>query len=482
MQAASFAAASSNKSSLDRGDVYGRGDDFDAARGYEAPPTSRLGSARIKINVRGMVFETYEETLAQYPQTLLGNPKKRLHYLNPLSGEYCFDRNKFLFDSILFFYQSHGILAFPEDIPKECFIEEIRFFQLQEVDERIKKEIDPPEKEAAKPVVLSDSAIKRKIWDLFEHPDSSVMADLLAKLSVIIIIISTVTFCLETMESLRYDVVNVCVNESVSLRNNSSTAHASSIETNYPKGCFVDKQYELWHTIEAVYVAWFTFEYLVRLFSSPQRCKFVKSAMGMVDLLAIVPYYITLITRGNVSAIPVLGIIRLLRIIRLLKLSRYSRGLKNLAKTLILSGSDLPSMFAVMIINVVLFSSVIFHVENEIPESDFKSIPDAFWFSVITMTTVGYGDQVPKGLLGKLVATLCAVSGIVILFCFPTPVLLSHFEEVMYGDKDKEKDDDKKIKKQEKPVCENKIYAIKEEDEKGLFEERDNNLNSFAVP
>lgn len=478
MQAASFAAASSNKSSLDRGDVYGRGDDFDASRGYEAPPTSRLGSARIKINVRGMVFETYEETLAQYPQTLLGNPKKRVHYLNPLSGEYCFDRDKFLFDSILFFYQSHGILAFPEDIPKECFIEEIRFFQLHEVDERIKNEIDPPE-EAEKVVVLPENAIKRKIWLLFEDPDSSVFADLLAKLSVVIIIISTVTFCLETMESIRNQVVNICINESVSSRNNTTEL---PIEKKYGKECFVDKQYELWHTIEAAYVAWFTFEYLMRLFSSPQRCKFFKSAMGMIDLLAIMPYYITLISRGNVNSIPVLGIIRLLRIIRLLKLSRYSKGLKNLAKTLILSGSDLPSMFAVMVINIVLFSSVIFHVENDIPESDFTSIPDAFWWSVITMTTVGYGDQVPKGPLGKLVGTFCAVSGIVILFCFPTPVLLSHFEEIMYGDKEKKKDDKNENIKQDKPVCENKIYAIKEEDEKGLFEERENNSKHLSVP
>ena len=119
-----------------------------------------------------------------------------------------------------------------------------------------------------------------------------------------------------------------------------------------------------------------------------------------------------------------------MRVLRVLKLSRYSKGLKVLANTLLISGKDLPSLFAVLIINVILFSSVIYYVENDIKNNDFESIPDAFWWTIVTMTAVGYGDKVPKGALGKLIGAVCAVSGIVVLFCFPTPVLLSHFEEM----------------------------------------------------
>lgn len=434
------------KPSLDRGEVYGRGDcEGDA---YERP-VSRLGSARVKINVRGMIFETYEETLAQYPQTLLGNPIKRGQYFDPISGQYCFDRNKFLFDSILFFYQSHGILAFPEDIPKESFIEEIRFFQLQEVDERIKKEIldsvnDTDDEEE---IILPRNKIKRAVWLLLEYPDSSVLAELLARFSVFIILVSTVTFCLETVESISHVTVNICAqNQSKTIPFNDSS-----------RKCYQSRTHELWHTIEAVYVAWFTCEYVIRLLSAPNACKFAKSPIGLVDIFAVLPYYVTVISRGNVSAVPVLGIIRLLRVVRLLKLSRYSRGLKMLGRTLVLSAQDLPSMFVVMLINIILFSSVVYHAEVNVEESDFQSIPDAFWWSVITMTTVGYGDQVPKGIVGRLAGALCAVSGIVILFCFPAPVLLSHFEEI-YGlnDKTKEKNNTKSsIKKEHRIAGEN---------------------------
>ncbi|KAK3708842.1 hypothetical protein QZH41_005115 [Actinostola sp. cb2023] len=440
---AAVSVSLTNKPSIcDRGEVYGRDDAYKR-------PVSRLGSARIKINVRGMVFETYEETLAQYPQTLLGDPSKRVEYFDPVSGHYCFDRNKFIFDSILFFYQSHGILAFPEEFPKESFIDEIRFFQLEEVDERIKRDIDPM-KEEPKKEILPENNVKKKIWLLFEYPDSSLLANLLAKLSVIMIIASTVTFCLETVDSLSHVTVKVCANNDSFPSNLSNESLTGSFnETNNTNNdCYRSEPRKIWKTFEAIFVAWFTLEYFMRLVSAPNVCKFVRSVMGLIDVLAILPYYMTAISRGSVSTIPVLGIIRLLRIVRLLKLSRYSQGLKMLAKTLLLSATDLPSMFIVMIINVILFSSIVFHVELDRADSDFKSIPDAFWWSVITMTTVGYGDQVPKGIAGKLVGAFCAVSGIVILFCFPAPILLSHFEHI-YSLRDKQKERKKKEKKKD---------------------------------
>ncbi|PFX28217.1 Potassium voltage-gated channel subfamily A member 2 [Stylophora pistillata] len=197
--------------------------------------------------------------------------------------------------------------------------------------------------------------------------------------------------------------------------------------------CTVIGRGTYWSTIETVYVAWFTFEYVLRLFAAPNRVKFMTSALGLVDFLAILPFYITLIFEADgvlITSFPVLRIIRLIRVLRVLKLSRYSKGLKVLAQTLVMSGKDLPSLLAVMIINVILFSSVIYYVENDAKDNDFDSIPDAFWWTIITMTAVGYGDKVPKGAPGKLIGAICAVSGIVVLFCFPTPVLLSHFEEM----------------------------------------------------
>lgn len=409
---------------------------------------------RIRINVRGLVFETYEQTLAQYPETLLGSPSKRVEYYNPLSKEYCFDRDKSVFDSILFFYQSCGILSCPEHITRENFLEEIKFFQLHEADKRYKQEMEPEEELVQAKVEMPTHPVRRKIWELFEYPDSSVYADLLAKFSLLVIVMSTITFCIETFPS--FGRHTVCRNVTSNATNGSnshnvwdSLANDSQLAVVWETHCIIKERGAYWQSIETAYVVWFTFEYLMRAISAPRLIKFLTSALGLVDFLAILPFYITVIFQGDgtlFTSFPVLRIIRLVRVLRVLKLSRYSKGLKVLARTLIVSGKDLPSLLAVLIINIILFSSVIYYVENDIKDNDFESIPDAFWWAIVTMTAVGYGDKVPKGALGKLIGAICAISGIVVLFCFPTPVLLSHFEE-MYQNKG---DPGKKSKEKEK--------------------------------
>ena len=409
---------------------------------------------RIRINVRGLVFETYEQTLAQYPETLLGSPTKRVEYYNPLSEEYCFDRDKSVFDSILFFYQSCGILSCPEHVPRENFLEEIKFFQLHEADKRYKQEIEPEEPQVEPEVEMPAHPIKRKIWELFEYPDSSVFANWLGKFSLLVIIMSTITFCIETFPSFRphticWNVTSKTVNDSNLHIAPNLLSNSSQVVVVLKTHCTLKQRGAYWESIETAYVAWFTFEYLMRTVSAPHRIKFVTSALGIVDFLAILPFYITLVLKDDgtlLTSFPVLRIIRLIRVLRVLKLSRYSKGLKVLARTLIISGKDLPSLLAVLIINVVLFSSVIYYVENEIKDNDFESIPDAFWWAIVTMTAVGYGDKVPKGALGKLIGAICAISGIVVLFCFPTPVLLSHFEEMYQskGDPGKKSNEKKK--------------------------------------
>ena len=261
------------------------------------------------------------------------------------------------------FYQSCGILSCPEHIPRESFLEEFKFFQLHEVDKRYKQEIET-EEEVEVPKELPTHPLQRKIWKLFEYPDSLIFADLLAKLSLLAIIMSTVTFCIETFSSLRPR--QICRNVTTRAVNGGVLNNATLLSI---------------AIIEAAYVAWFTFEYLRRVISAPKKMKFIRSLLGLVDFLAILRYYITLMFRdyGTVlTSFPVLRIIRLVRVLRVMKLSRYSKDLKVLAQTLLISGKDLPSLFVVLIINIVFFSSVIFYVKNDVKDNDFESIPDAF--------------------------------------------------------------------------------------------------------
>lgn len=434
---------------------------------------------RIRINVRGLIFETYEQTLAQYPETLLGSPSKRVEYYNPLSKEYFFDRDKSVFDSILFFYQSCGILSCPDHVPRENFLEEIKFFQLHEADKRYKQEIEPVETSKVTQVDMPEHPLRRKIWQLFEYPDSSFYADLLAKFSLIVIIMSTITFCIETLPS--FGRKEICLNVTAKASNDSEPYNGSlrnslqspvALETH----CYVKERGSYWQSIETAYVVWFTFEYLMRAICAPRRIKFLTSALGIVDVLAILPFYITLLIQDDgllFTSFPVLRVIRLVRVLRVLKLSRYSKGLKVLAKTLIISGKDLPSLLAVLVINIVLFSSVVYYVENDIKNNDFKSIPDAFWWAIVTMTAVGYGDKVPKGAVGKLIGAICAISGIVVLFCLPTPVLLSHFEEIYKRKSDPGKKSREIVKQEEECSQSDGVSVDKKQTEVHLFGERE---------
>jgi hypothetical protein len=118
--------------------------------------------------------------------------------------------------------------------------------------------------------------------------------------------------------------------------------------------------------------------------------------MNIIDLVAIVPYFITLFTilaeektkSNQAMSLAILRVIRLVRVFRIFKLSRHSKGLQILGQTLRASMQELALLMFFLFIGVILFSSAVYFAEQSEPESFFKSIPDAFWWAMITMTTV----------------------------------------------------------------------------------------------
>lgn len=160
-------------------------------------------SERLAINVSGMRYETQLRTLAQFPDSLLGDPRRRSRYFDPLRNELFLDRNRACFDAILYFYQSGGRLRRPANIPLDIFMDELIFYELgEEIMNRFKEDEGFP-KEAV--TQLPNNKIQRRLWMLFEHPESSSGARIIAIISVMVIVVSILIFCLETLPDFKKD-------------------------------------------------------------------------------------------------------------------------------------------------------------------------------------------------------------------------------------------------------------------------------------
>ncbi|WP_350557683.1 ion transporter [Psychrobacter sp. CAL346-MNA-CIBAN-0220] len=171
----------------------------------------------------------------------------------------------------------------------------------------------------------------------------------------------------------------------------------------------------------------FTIEYSLRLFSAPNRLRYVFSFFGVVDLLSVLPSYLSLIFVG-VQYLLVIRILRILRVFRVLKLKAYMQQAGFLASALKTSQQKITVFFLSLVLLVTIFGSVIYVVEG--PENGFTSIPLSIYWAVVTMTTVGYGDISPKTPLGQTIATLVMITGYSII-AVPTGIFTSELARNM---------------------------------------------------
>ncbi|NWS21800.1 KCNA3 protein, partial [Pachyramphus minor] len=328
-------------------------------------------------------------------------------------------------------YQSGGRLRRPPDVPLDVFLEELRFYQLGEEAEERLREAEGFSVEA--PPALPRGGLRRRAWLLCEHPESSRAARAVALLSVLVILVSIVVFCLETLPQFRPGADGDAQPPPTTTTPSSSSSSSSSSSPNATASApHRPGSTDPFFVVETVCICWFSLELLVRLVASPSKAAFFRSAMNLIDLAAIAPYFIALGTelaarRGlgqPAMSLAVLRVIRLVRVFRVFKLSRHSTGLQILGQTLKASMRELGLLIFFLLIGVVLFSSAVYFAEAEDAATAFTSIPQAFWWAVVTMTTVGYGDMAPVTVGGKLVGSLCAIAG-VLTISLPVPVIVS---------------------------------------------------------
>jgi voltage-gated potassium channel len=200
---------------------------------------------------------------------------------------------------------------------------------------------------------------------------------------------------------------------------------------------YEEKYNDYFEIVEYVAVAVFTIEYLLRLWSAPEhtpyaghssltaRWSYVVSGWAIIDLVSILPFYLSFIITTD------LRVLLFLRLLRFFKLARYSAGMRTMISVLEAEKRALLASSGILF-GCVLFAATAMHLaEHDVQPEKFGSIPDAMWWAIVTITTLGYGDVTPVTLAGRLIASVTMVTGYVMLG-LPVGIVASAFAEEIH--------------------------------------------------
>ncbi|XP_056622370.1 potassium voltage-gated channel subfamily G member 4a [Triplophysa dalaica] len=394
------------------------------------------------INVGGNRYTFPWSTLEQFPLTRLGrlrpcsSPEENAHVCDDYDEarrEFFFDRSPSAFRVILNFLAAGKLrmlremcvlslhdelnywgveMAYMERCCKRKMytrIEEVAELERREEERRQRgMQLGPPVEETPYRKFMN------RLRDMMENPQSGLAGKIFACLSVLMVAVTVVSLCISTMPDLRE-------------------------EEN--RGVCSQKCYHMF-IVETVCVAWFSTEFLLRFVQASSKLMFIRSPLNIIDAMAILPYYVTLVVveenpdemhdrrtgRGYLDKLGlVLRILRALRILYVMRLARHSLGLQTLGLTVRRSTREFGLLLLFLCVAVTLFSPLVHLAESELTGvQDFSSIPASYWWAIISMTTVGYGDMVPRSIPGQVVALSSILSGILIM-AFPATSIFHMF-------------------------------------------------------
>ncbi|XP_023180251.1 potassium voltage-gated channel subfamily S member 2 isoform X2 [Xiphophorus maculatus] len=403
----------------------------------------------VHVNVGGLKRSLCSSTLKKFPDTRLGkllacdSEEDILQVCDDYDvqeKEFYFDRNPGLFPYVLHFYQT-GKLHVMEELCVFSFSQEIEYWGINEFfldtccsyryhDRKLERgrhrswddesdvssvdtsvdEISDLNKDMQHFQEVRYGNIKKCLWLTLENPGYSIPSKLFSLLSIGVVLTSIATMCINSIpEYQTFD------------------SDGKVIE---------DKTTQ---ALEVFCTCWFTFEVVTRLLLAPNRKKFFHHPLNIIDLVSVVPIYITLIfdlTVGSESELGDLGrliqVFRLMRIFRVLKLARHSTGLRSLGATLRDVGLD--------------------------------TIPACWWWGTVSMTTVGYGDVVPVTVAGKLAASGCILGGTLVV-ALPITIIFNKFSHFYRRQKALEASvRNNNNRKKIKVSCENELEEDEESD------------------
>lgn len=376
---------------------------LDNLDGPEAPSTEDRTRQQqsIKVNIGGKVFYIPRVCAVKYPQTRIGSlalcrDRTKLYKLcddySLCKNEFFFDRDPAFFHHVSHFYTS-GVLWIVKEMCPVNYEEEIEYWGLSlkdtqlccwmvfqekmddlkdnlKVDQELMAEIDSKyDNERFKHMLFGEA--RKILWNFVENPYSSTWAKAFSVVSNLFVLFSIVAMALNTVKELQKYRIN-------------------------------GKTHMEW--VEIITILFFTFEYLVRLVSTPNITMFLKSGLNFVDMIAVVPYFMQIVfeaisdsedmnaqedlkTIARVSKIShVLKIVKLLRIFRILKLARHSTGMRAFGFTLRQCYQQACCIFLFIAMGIFTFSALLHSAEKDTAGSPISSIPDAWWWAAVSIT------------------------------------------------------------------------------------------------
>ncbi|KAM4592943.1 voltage-gated potassium channel regulatory subunit KCNG4-like isoform 1-T2 [Odontesthes bonariensis] len=406
---------------------------------------------QVLINVGGNRYAFPWSTLEQFPQSRLGRlrscstPEEIARLCDDYDEarrEYFFDRNPTAFRVILNFLAA-GKLRLLRELCAVSLHDELDYWgvdpghmqrccrrrmitRVEEVAERKRKEEEWRQKRKMlkKSATQTEKGFRRLVSvlrEVMENPHSGLAGKTFACLSIVMVTITVISLCISTMPDLR-DEEN--------------------------RGECSQKCHNMF-VVESICVAWFTLEFLLRFVNSQSKLAFARGPLNIIDAIAILPYYVSLVVdvgdesqedgvmgagRGYLDKLSlILRLLRALRILYVMRLARHSLGLQTLGMTMQRSMREFSLLLLFVCVAVTLYSPLVHLAESELapfaathPHQSFSSIPASYWWAIISMTTVGYGDMVPRSIPGQMVALFSILSGILIM-AFPATSIFHTF-------------------------------------------------------
>ncbi|KPP69892.1 potassium voltage-gated channel subfamily S member 2-like [Scleropages formosus] len=395
----------------------------------------------VHINVGGLKQSLNSSTLRKFPDTRLGrlltcdSEEAILQVCDDYDvqrKEFYFDRNPGLFPYVLHFYQT-GKLHIMEELCVFSFCQEIEYWGINEffldsccsyryhdrkLESRHKSwdeesdvssidtsmdEISDLNKDIQHFQDMRCGNVRKCLWLTLENPGYSIPSKIFSFVSIAVVLTSIATMCINSIPEYQHFDENGKLMEDPTMQ-----------------------------ALEIFCICWFTFEVVTRMLLAPNRHKFFFHPLNMIDIVSVVPIYVTLLVDliadseselGNLGKL--VQVLRLMRIFRVLKLARHSTGLRSLGATLKHSYREVGILLLYLAVGVSVFSGMAYTAEYE-EDVGLDTIPACWWWGTVSMTTVGYGDVVPVTVAGKLAASGCILGGTLVV-ALPITIIFNKF-------------------------------------------------------